>query len=574
MVHLRRYFLPVLALLLLLAAVLISFSNTPTLAQDCTTTTSIVRVSVASGGAEGNGDSYLSAYQTISADGRYVVFTSNSTLVPEDTNVCGYFSCGDVYVHDRQTGKTERVSVATGGAQGNLASGDGVMTPDGRYIAFSSEADNLVSGDTNGVRDIFVHDRQTRETRRVSLDSVGNQADNYSDFAVISGDGQIIAFQSYASNLVSDDTNGVEDIFVRDLQESTTTRISVSSTGTQGNGWSTIPAMSANGQFVIFESRATNLVEGDYDGQLYLHDRQTGATSIVSVNSNNDAAAGFVIKGSISDDGRFIAFHSDATNLAFGYTPDYWFDIFLHNRLIGETSLFAENPDAGRQFTEGSSRISFSQDERYLAFTSTAANPGSDSLLGEYDVFILDTQTGQTKIATHSWDATPPYNSSFSPSLSADGKFVVFDSWQENLVSGDTNLQRDVFVASVDCLPSAPTPTPTEEATPEETPTEEVTPEVTPTAAPTSLPNAVPQRNYITTQPITLTWNPVTWAARYQVQVDTSTAFTAPIMEAPTPELQLSPLEPRTYFWRVRAIRANNTPGAWSAVESFTVGMP
>src|SRR6266404_4977766 len=249
------------------------------------------RVSVTSGGTEGNGASLGSA---LSADGRFVAFDSAATdLVAGDTN-----GVSDVFVHDRQTGTTERVSVASGGAQGDGSSGligfafPPALSADGRFIAFISSATSLVAGDTNGATDVFVHDRQTGTTARVSVASGGTQANNVSSYPALSADGRFVAFQSDATNLVVDDTNGATDVFVHDRQTGATERVSVASGGgTQGNGNSggffAFPALSADGRLVAFQSDATNLVAVDTNGatDVFVHDRQTGTTERVSVAS-------------------------------------------------------------------------------------------------------------------------------------------------------------------------------------------------------------------------------------------------------------------------------------------------
>src|SRR5262249_38706966 len=168
---------------------------------------------------------------SISSDGRYVAFDSAaSNLVSGDTN-----GATDVFVHDRLTGATTRVSTDSNAAQGDGASSKPSISADGRYVVFLSAADNLVSGDTNGATDVFMHDLVTGVTTRVSTDSSGAQGNGSSSNASISSDGRYVAFASAASNLVPSDTNGVPDIFVRDTQAGVTTRVSVDSSGVQGN---------------------------------------------------------------------------------------------------------------------------------------------------------------------------------------------------------------------------------------------------------------------------------------------------------------------------------------------------
>ena len=187
----------------------------------------LARISLSSEGLQGNETSGL---PSISADGRYVAFASYaSNLVAGDTN--GSF---DIFLHDRQTGETKRVSVTSSGTQGNGSSMDPCLTADGRYILFRSDASNLVSGDTNDRTDVFLHDNQTGETKRVSVTSSGTQGNGNSSYYHLSRDGRFVAFSSTSSNLVTGDTNGKVDIFLHDTQFGTTIRISVDLTGIEG----------------------------------------------------------------------------------------------------------------------------------------------------------------------------------------------------------------------------------------------------------------------------------------------------------------------------------------------------
>jgi Tol biopolymer transport system component len=290
------------------------------------------RVSVATGGGQANSGSFD---PSISADGRYVAFVSAATnLVSGDTN-----NFQDIFVHDRQTGQTTRVSVASDGTQANGHSYAPSISADGRYVAFASLASNLVSGDTNGAWDVFVHDRQTGETTRVSVASDGTQAIGFffGSSPSISADGRYVAFDSWATNLVSGDTNDKPDVFVHDRQTGQTTRVSVSSDGTQANGgpgWSGNPSsISADGRYVAFHSYADNLVSGDTNSatDIFVHDRQTGVTTRVSIASDGTQANGFSASPSISADGRYVAFMSGATNLVSGDTNNDW-DVFVHGR--------------------------------------------------------------------------------------------------------------------------------------------------------------------------------------------------------------------------------------------------
>jgi Tol biopolymer transport system component len=252
---------------------------------------------------------------SISEDGRYIVFSSALPLVGDDTN--GF---EDVYLYDRGTRTTTRVSVATGGAQSNGDSFRAHVSASGRYIVFESVATNLVAGDSNGVSDVFRHDRVTGETLRVSVASDGAQAGGASLDATISDDGNLVAFASAAFNLIASDANGAADVFVRDVTAGTTMRASITATGGEGDFASTEPVISGDGRFVAFSSLSTNMVAGDTNNvaDVFLRDRVAGTTTRVSVSSVGGEANRASLGPSLSRDGRFISFRSDATNLVTG----------------------------------------------------------------------------------------------------------------------------------------------------------------------------------------------------------------------------------------------------------------
>jgi tricorn protease-like protein len=402
------------------------------------------RVSVASDGTQAN--SYSSS-ASISAGGRYVAFESYATnLVVGDTNA-EWIS--DIFVHDRQTGETTLVSIASDGTQAYAPSFSPSISADGRYVAFGSFAFNLVAGDTNGTtEDIFVHDRQSGETTRVSVASDGAQANGYSKFASISADGRYVAFYSYASNLVAGDTNGLDDIFVHDRQSGETTRVSVASDGSQADNLSESSTISADGRYVAFTSQARNLVAADTNGSddIFVHDRQSGETSIVSLASDGTQANSDSYAPSISADGRYVAFVSKASNLATGDT-NWDDDIFVHDRQTGETTRVSVASD-GTQANSESYNASISDDGRYVAFESYAGNlvAGGDANLEGLDIFVHDRQTGETIRIPGSPAGFQPNNSSYDSSISANGRVIAFLSYADNLVVGDTNYFADVFV--------------------------------------------------------------------------------------------------------------------------------
>jgi Tol biopolymer transport system component len=256
-----------------------------------------------------------SSQQDISADGRYVAFLSHYTYGPGDNNVND-----DVYVRDRMTNTYTRVSIPIGGAVANGASERPSISADGRYVAFASAASNLVPGDTNGAVDVFVRDLVAGTTVRASVSSTGAQVNGISRDPDISADGKIVAFTSTAFELIPSDANGMVDVFVRDLDAGTTSRVSIRTGGGEADQPSTSPALSGDGRVVAFISQATNLIAGDTNSRIdvFVHDRMSGVTERVSVSSTGGEANQSSSIPTVSYDGRFVAFDSSANNLAPG----------------------------------------------------------------------------------------------------------------------------------------------------------------------------------------------------------------------------------------------------------------
>jgi archaellum component FlaF (FlaF/FlaG flagellin family) len=424
----------------LLPALILTLLLGPSALAPCALAGITQRVSVSTGGEEGGLSSEDSA---ISANGRYVAFTSWATnLVSGDTN--GEL---DVFVRDRLAGTTERVSVSSSGAEGNGRSEDPSISADGTYVAFSSYATNLVAGDTNNYSDVFVHNRQTGTTERVSVSTGGGQSSDQSLDPAISADGRYVAFDSTATDLVPGDTNTWRDVFVHDREAGTTERVSVSSGGGQGNSDSYDPSISADGRYVAFQSWTSNLVPGDTNGRfdVFVRDRQTATTERVSVATSGEQGNDHSDGWSISADGRYVAFSSFATDLVAGDTNNYC-DIFLRDRQAGTTERVSVSTGSG-EGNDNSWFASVSADGRYVAFDSEATNLVPGDANGSRDTFVRDRQAGTTERVSVSTGGSQANSSSWLPScISADGRYVAFGSWASNLVPGDTNGTRDVFV--------------------------------------------------------------------------------------------------------------------------------
>jgi len=342
-------------------------------------TQSTARVSVGPGGGQANGPSATDSPPAISADGQVVAFSSEaSNLVAGDTN-----DATDVFVHDRKTGETTRVSVGPGGAE---ATGGDSFSPavsaDGRYVAFASDATNLVAGDTNHATDVFVYDRQAKTTTRVSLAAGGGQTDEASFSPSLSADGSVLAFVSRATDLVSGDTAGGENVFVRDLEGGQNIRVS-------NGGGAASPALSADGRVVAFASSAATLAPDDTNGasDVFAFDRETGSTERVSVGPGGAQGDRASVAPAVSGDGRFVAFASDATNLVPGDTNQRT-DILVRDRRLGTTTRVSVG--LGRQSDRPSATPSISADGRFVAFQSAADDLVPGDTNSAPDIFLHD----------------------------------------------------------------------------------------------------------------------------------------------------------------------------------------
>jgi hypothetical protein len=399
----------------------------------------IERVNLSSSFEQSNGPTQVAF---ISGDGRYVVFYSlANNLVPNDTN-----GKSDVFVRDRQANTTSRISVSSDGTQGNDHSADVFISSDGRYVVFASLANNLVPNDTNGWQDIFVRDTLTNITSRVNIATDGTQANDYSSDTFISADGRYVVFASSANNLVPNDTNNQADIFVRDRLSGVTSRVSLAFDGSQTNDASTYPSISANGRYCYFASTATNLVPNDTNGMqdIFVRDTVMNTTTRINVASDGAQANGPSDLENISADGRYVVFSSLANNLIPNDTNDRE-DIFLRDTLTNTTTRvsIATNGSQGNE----DSVISFiSNDGRYVTFSSFASNLVPNDTNAKADIFIRDRLLNTTTRVNLAYDGSQGNSNSDDPDISADGRYVVFSSAATNLVPNDTNGLIDIFV--------------------------------------------------------------------------------------------------------------------------------
>jgi hypothetical protein len=395
-------------------------------------------ISITGANTLGNDDSFR---PDVSGNGRFVVFMSAATnLVPADTN-----GVSDIFVRDRQTQTTFRVSVTTGGVQANGGSSDCAISDNGQFVAFVSSATNLVPGDTNGVADAFLIDLTTGEVSRLSVSSLGAQANGGVSDVVINSSGEFVAFSSSATNLVPNDTNGASDVFLRNLQNDTTTLVSRSTAGVIGNGTSRSPSINNNGDRVAFRSLATNLVAGDSNGVDDVFVRFTGNSTTVRASTSsagtqgNGASLGAAINPSLDS----VVFQSSATNLVNGDT-NAQSDVFLKNLSTGETRRLSISTQ-GTQANGASTEPAFGFE--LVVFLSTATNLVSGDVNGFRDGFGRYTSFDYTWRATSTgWDGNGSSTNAFVSDL---GRHVAFASSSTNLVEGDANGDIDVFLVDL-----------------------------------------------------------------------------------------------------------------------------
>jgi Tol biopolymer transport system component len=342
--------------------------------------------------------------------------------------------------HAVRTEATQRVSISSAGVEGNQDSFGVAVSTGGSFVAFSSRATNLVLGDTNGAMDVFVRDVAAGTTERVSISSGGVQGNGDSFEPRISSDGRFVSFASRAFNLVGEDHNGQADVFVHDRATGETVLVSANRYGTQGNGASLDPDLSADGRFVAFESAATNLVKNDANGQddIFVKNLSTGAVALASVAWNGEQANSFSNEPSISDDGNVVGFASVASNLVEKQDINGAYDVFVRD-LAAHTTILASS-DVHGDYVEADSHFpSVSGDGRFVAFESNG--PLRPALFQGFHVYLRELSTGDMRVIDGS---TGPYTD--RPVLSRTGRYVLFISDGANIVPHDTNGKIDVFV--------------------------------------------------------------------------------------------------------------------------------
>ena len=379
----------------------------------------------------------------VSADGRFVAFVSDAENLAGPAN-----GLADVFLVDRLSGVITAVSTVPGsGLAADGASSSVDISSDGRYVVFHTAATNLVAGDENGVDDVMRYDAVTGDVVLVSRrGSAGAQGDGPSSFPTVSGDGDLVAFVSQATNLVGGDTNNKSDVFVRDVSAGSTTRASTTATGKQAKGLSDAAVISAGGKWVQFSSSAGNLVAGDSNRvrDVFLKNLATGKVIRASVRTNGTQGNGASSVGDLSPDGTISVYSSLASNLVNGDTNNTG-DVFVHDR-VAKTTVRASK-DGSTQGNDQSFAATISADGAYAAFQTWSTNlvPGPDGNGSNADVLQYSVAAKTLVRISIDQGGGWPDGASFAPALTDDGGVVAFASLATDLVAGDGNGVSDVF---------------------------------------------------------------------------------------------------------------------------------
>lgn len=377
---------------------------------------------------------------SISGDGRYVVFDSDAdNLVPNDNN-----GQRDIFLRDRVAGTTIAVSVTSGGSVGDDSSFEPAISANGRFIAFSSSASDLVANDTNGSDDIFVYDRETQTMERVSIDSSGNEGDDDSFAPAISDDGQVVVFLDQSNNFDEAPTNNRTDVFAYDRGTNTLETVNVPA----GIGLEFDPNISGDGRFVSYVSPNPEGLTDSNSGteDVYVFDRTNDTRVNASTDSSgNQTTSGQTSRGGhLSADGRFIAFHSRAN---FGFTPDNngaAFDVFVKDLQTDAVERVSQN-DAGENGDDESFDRGISGDGRFVLTRSVASDLVANDTNGAQDVFIFDRDNDRIARVSVNSTGGQATTGSVPYAISTDGRFSVFRNGDTDLVPGDDNGVADFF---------------------------------------------------------------------------------------------------------------------------------
>ncbi len=405
------------------------------------TTQTVTRASVAADGSELASDSLN---PSVNGDGTKISFVTMAAVAAGDAN-----QANDVYLRDISQATTTRLSTRSDGSEAPGGGDGGRLSPNGASVAFSSETNDFNAGDGNSLADVYVKNLSAGTVTMISkgLDR-GGDSFLWFDVPQLSADANSVIFVSGAGNLIPGaDANGnLRDIYLRNISQGTTTRISSSAAGVQGNGDSSTLALNPTGvtPFVAFSSTSTNLTAGNTNGfeQVYLKDPASGLVIPISTNTNGNFGDNDSYNPVISGNGQFVAFISYASNLFDDSTAAP--DVVVKNLTTGAVTVVTADEN-GAQINGNISEISISDDGRYVAFATDANDASPDDANGQFDIYVKDLVSGTLTLVSQSGAGTVGNGNSTDPVLSADGRYIAFISTSNNLVTGDTNSTSDAF---------------------------------------------------------------------------------------------------------------------------------
>lgn len=399
----------------------------------------ITKLTNSTDGTDANGGSFN---PSVSADGRYAVFESTaSNLVNNDLN-----NNSDIFLVDTENGTIQRISEPTSGGDANGSSNNPSISANGQFVVFESFAPNLVANDTNNAVDIFIYDRIAQSMERVSVASNNTQANSHNFSPSVSADGRFVTFYSISSNLVSGDNNRAVDVFVRDRTTGETRMISTNANGNPGNMASWQPVISANGQYIAFSSNASNLVAGDSNNvqDIFLYEMATGNIAMVSKDNSGTPGNALSAYPAISASGDYVVFESDATNLV-SNDGNGQTDIFVADVPHSSVTRISVTTDGG-DINAPAYQPRISQDGRFISYYSYASNIVQPDPNNVEDVYLYDQSTGAIEMLTRTMAGEPSNGSSFTAALNDDGRYAVTSSLATNLDVTDTNGLEDIYL--------------------------------------------------------------------------------------------------------------------------------
>ncbi|MBI2838203.1 MAG: hypothetical protein HYX75_07820 [Acidobacteria bacterium] len=400
-----------------------------------------ILVSTSTAGGSGAGSSYL---PYISPNGRFVCYVSEAgDIVEGDGN-----GKRDVFLFDVQKRTNLLVSTGVGGVAANGISESAMPSANGRWVPFSSGATNLVVGDGNGFIDAFLYDSKTKTIERVSLGEGGEEGDWITYGQGVSPSGRFVLLGSVATNLVADDTNGKRDVFLRDRKTGTTERVSLTSAGGEADAdcFVFVQPMTPDARYITFYSAATNLVGGNPNpggNSVYVRDRKAGTTTLVSLTAQGQPAIGDNKVAAISKNGRFVAFYSNAALVSEDTNGAY--DAYMRDLKAGTVRRVSLG-NGGVEGNGTSLLRSMSGNARFVGFVSEADNLVDGDVNGKPDAFVRDLKTGVTTRVSVATDGSEGDLDSNWPFISDNGRWISFYSEATNLITGDNNGAGDVFL--------------------------------------------------------------------------------------------------------------------------------